>query len=33
VVPTISHFATAIAADGKVFIGTRTSLVVYGRLP
>jgi hypothetical protein len=33
VVPTISHFATAIAADGKVFIGTRTSLVVYGLLP
>ena len=33
VVPTTAHFATPMAADGKVFIGTRTSLVVYGLLP
>lgn len=33
VVPPIAHFATAIVADGKVFIGTQTSLVVYGLLP
>lgn len=32
-VPPIAHFATAIVADGKVFIGTQTSLVVYGLLP
>lgn len=33
VVPPIAHFATPIVADGKVFIGTQTSLVVYGLLP
>ncbi len=32
-VPPLAHFATLIAADGKVFIGTRNSLVVYGLLP
>jgi outer membrane protein assembly factor BamB len=32
-VPPITHFATAIEADGKVFIGTQNSLVVYGLLP
>jgi hypothetical protein len=31
-VPPLAHFATPIAADGKVFIGTQDSLVVYGRL-
>jgi hypothetical protein len=29
----IAHFATPVAADGKVFIGTQTSLAVYGLLP
>jgi outer membrane protein assembly factor BamB len=29
-VPPLAHFATPIAADGKVFIGTQNSLVVYG---
>jgi len=33
VVPPIAHFATVIEADGKVFIGTQNSLVVYGLLP
>jgi outer membrane protein assembly factor BamB len=32
-VPPIAHFATVIEADGKVFIGTQNSLVVYGLLP
>jgi hypothetical protein len=32
-VPPLAHFASPIAADGKVFIGTQNSLVVYGLLP
>jgi outer membrane protein assembly factor BamB len=32
-VPPAAHFATPIVADGKLFIGTQTSLVVYGLLP
>src|SRR5439155_513615 len=31
--PSRAHFATLIAADGKVFVGTKNSLVVYGLLP
>jgi hypothetical protein len=31
--PPVAHFATPIAADGKVFVGTQNSLVVYGLLP
>jgi hypothetical protein len=31
--PPLAHFATPIAADGKVFVGTRNSLVVYGLFP
>jgi hypothetical protein len=31
--PPLAHMATPIAADGKVFIGTRNSLVVYGLFP
>ncbi|HWO35949.1 MAG TPA: hypothetical protein VNO32_44735, partial [Candidatus Acidoferrum sp.] len=31
-VPPLAHFANPIAADGKVFIGTQNSLVVYGLL-
>src|SRR5437870_445149 len=31
--PPLSHFATPIAADGKVFVGTQNSLIVYGLLP
>src|ERR1700722_13646483 len=31
-VPPMAHFANPIAADGKVFIGTQNSLVVYGLL-
>ena len=31
--PPLAHFATMIAADGKVFVGTQNSLVVYGLLP
>lgn len=31
--PPLPHFATPIVADGKVFIGTQNSLVVYGLLP
>jgi len=31
-VPALPHFATPIAADGKIFIGTQNSLVVYGLL-
>jgi outer membrane protein assembly factor BamB len=30
--PGVAHFATPIAADGKLFIGTQNSLVVYGLL-
>jgi outer membrane protein assembly factor BamB len=30
--PPLAHFATPIAADGKVFIGTQNSVVVYGLL-
>jgi len=30
--PPLAHFATPIAADGKVFIGTKNSLVAYGLL-
>jgi hypothetical protein len=32
-VPPVAHFASPIAADGKVFIGTQNSLVVYGLFP
>lgn len=32
VLPKLAHFATPIAADGKIFIGTTNSLVVYGLL-
>jgi outer membrane protein assembly factor BamB len=32
-VPPLAHFATPMVADGKVFIGTQNSLVVYGLLP
>src|SRR5437763_657122 len=28
--PPLAHFATPIAADGKVFVGTQNSLIVYG---
>jgi hypothetical protein len=28
--PAVAHFATPIGADGKIFIGTQNSLVVYG---
>ncbi|HEV2732232.1 MAG TPA: CARDB domain-containing protein, partial [Terriglobales bacterium] len=28
--PALAHFATPIAADGKVFVGTQNSLIVYG---
>ena len=31
--PPIAHFATPIAADGKVFVGTQNSVVAYGLLP
>jgi hypothetical protein len=31
--PPLAHFATPIAADGKIFVGTQNSLVVYGLLP
>jgi hypothetical protein len=31
--PPYAHFASPIAADGKVFVGTQNSLVVYGQLP
>ncbi len=31
--PPLAHFASPIAADGKVFIGTQNSLVMYGLLP
>ena len=32
-IPSVPHFPEAIAADGKVFIGTLNSLVTYGLLP
>ena len=31
-VPPLAHFASPIVADGKLFIGTQNSLVVYGLL-
>src|SRR5439155_1757060 len=31
--PPLAHFATPIAADGKVFVGTQNSLIVYRLLP
>ena len=31
--PPLAHFATPIAADGKIFVGTQNSLIVYGLLP
>lgn len=31
--PPLAHFATPIVAEGKVFVGTQNSLVVYGLLP
>jgi hypothetical protein len=31
--PPLAHFASPIAADGEVFIGTQNSLVVYGLIP
>src|SRR5438132_732314 len=31
--PRLAHFATLIAADGKVFVGTQNSLIVYRLLP
>ncbi len=30
--PALAHFATPIAADGEIFIGTQNSLEVYGLL-
>jgi outer membrane protein assembly factor BamB len=30
--PSLPHFATPIAADGKIFVGTQNSVVVYGLL-
>jgi len=32
-VPPLAHFATPVAVDGKVFLGTQNSVVVYGLLP
>jgi hypothetical protein len=31
--PPLAHFATPVAADGKVFVGTQNSVVEYGLLP
>lgn len=31
--PPLAHFATPIAADGRVFLGTQNSVVVYGLFP
>jgi len=31
--PPVPHFPQAIAADGKVFLGSTGSLVTYGLLP
>lgn len=33
VVGPVAHFATPVAADGKVFMGTQSSLAVYGLFP
>lgn len=33
VLPVLAHFASPIAADGKVFVGTVNSVVAYGLLP
>ena len=32
-IPPVPHFPEAIAADGKVFVGSQNSLVTYGLLP
>ncbi|MGA9508453.1 MAG: hypothetical protein WBV55_07385 [Candidatus Sulfotelmatobacter sp.] len=32
-VPPLPHFASPVAADGKVFIGTQSSVVVFGLFP
>jgi outer membrane protein assembly factor BamB len=32
-VPPLAHFATPVAVDGKVLLGTQNSVVVYGLLP
>jgi hypothetical protein len=32
-VPPLAHFATPVAINGKVFLGTQNSVVVYGLLP
>jgi hypothetical protein len=32
-VPAFAHFASPIVADGEVFLGTETSLAVYGLFP
>jgi outer membrane protein assembly factor BamB len=31
-IPPLAHFATPIAVDGKVFLGTENSVVVFGLL-
>ena len=31
-VPPLAHFATPIAVDGKIFLGTQNSVIVYGLL-
>ncbi|MGB8061942.1 MAG: hypothetical protein WCF26_08610 [Candidatus Sulfotelmatobacter sp.] len=31
--PPVAHFANPVVADGKVFIGTQNSLVIYGLFP
>jgi hypothetical protein len=31
--PTTAHFATRTVANGKLYVGTRTSLVTYGLFP
>jgi hypothetical protein len=33
ILPALAHFASPVAADGEVFIGTQDSLVVYGLFP
>lgn len=33
VLPPVAHFATPIVADGKLFVATKNSLVVYGLFP
>ena len=32
-VPAVAHFATPIVADGKLFLGTQNSVLVYGLFP